>query len=171
MQTWSTTRSHRLLAVPLALIVLAAAACGQGPAPGAVAAPPAREITRDTFQTFGDYIVHFSAQSTTMLPADVARAAGIRRSNKRAMLSIAVLHQPEGSAGVPVSAKVAVQASNLLGQYRALSMREIREENAIYYIGEFAVSNEEIVNFDVQLSPEGEDASYEFKFQQQFYTD
>jgi hypothetical protein len=151
--------------------VLGAAGCGEGPAPGAIAAPPAREITRDTFKTFGDYIVHFNAQSTTMLAPEVARAAGIRRSSKRAMLSIAVLHQPEGSAGVPVSAKVEVQASNLLGQYKALRMRETREENAIYYIGEFAVSNEEIMNFDVTLSPEGEDASYEFRFQQQFYTD
>ena len=157
--------------MPLALLVLVAGGCGRGTAPEAVAAPQAREITRDTFRSFGDYIVHFNAQSTTMLPPEVARAAGIRRSNKRAMLSIAVLHQPEESAGVPVSAKVDVQATNLLGQQKTLRMREIREEDAIYYIGEFAISNEEIVNFAVTLSPEGEDASHEFRFQQQFYTD
>ena len=33
--------------------------------------------------------------------------------------------------------------------------REIRDGNAIYYIGEFGVANEETLKFDVQARPQG----------------
>ena len=81
----------------LALGVIAAgvAGCGQAPAPGSAPVPQAREITRPNSATFGDYIVHFHAQSTTMLPVDVARAVGIQRGSNRAMLNIAVVHHGE----------------------------------------------------------------------------
>jgi hypothetical protein len=160
------TFSSAALAGFVALIAATLAGCGPGPAPDARAVPRAQEITRATYETFGDHVVHFNAQSTTMLSPDVARAFGIRRSEKRAMLNIAVQRQ----AGTAVSAEVAVQASNLLGQQKSMKVRELREGEAIYYIGELGIANEEIVSFTVSVRPEGVDQPYEFKFRQQFYT-
>ncbi len=157
----------------LALGVAAAgvAGCGQAPAPGSTPVPEAREITRANSATFGDYIVHFNAQSTTMLPADVARAFGIRRSSNRAMLNIAVLRRSEANGGAPQAAAVDVQATNLLGQLKDVPVRELREGEAIYYIGELRVANEEIINFNISVRPIDSDTPHQFRFQQQFYTD
>jgi len=166
------TSSNAALGGFVALIAATLAGCGPGPGPAtdARAVPRAQEINRATYETFGDHVVHFNAQSTTMLTPEVARAFGIRRGEKRAMLNISVLRQADPPPGTPVSAEVAVQASNLLGQQKGVKVRELREGEAIYYIGELGIANEEIVSFTVSVRPEGVDQPYEFKFRQQFYT-
>jgi hypothetical protein len=50
-------------------------------------------------------------------------------------------------------------------------MRELREGDAIYYIGELTVSNQEMLTFSINVRPEGVDAPYQIRFRQQFYTD
>jgi hypothetical protein len=162
-------RINTLLTCSVALLATALAACS--PDTGSRPAPQAQEVTRASFETFGDHVVHFNAQSTTMLPAEVARAFGIRRSGNRAMLNIAVLHKGAADDSVPVVAVVEVNATNLLRQEKDISMRELRDGEAIYYIGEFTVANEEIVTFNISVQPEGADAPHEFTFRQQFYTD
>jgi hypothetical protein len=164
------TRTKLAIAGTVAMFAIGSIGCGQGAAPGSRPVPKAQEITRASSETFGDYIVHFNAQSTTMLPAEVARAFGIRRSGNRAMLNVTVLRRGSGEGDTPVEAEVAVRAINLLGQLKDVSMRELREGEAIYYIGEITVANEEIVTFNISVRPAGAGASYEFKFQQQFYT-
>ncbi len=145
-------------------------ACGQGQSPDQ-GAPPAREITRENFQDFGAYVVHFNAQATSMLPPEVARAYGIRRSSNRAMLNVTVIRTVEGSTGTPVSAAVTVAASNLTGQLKDMDMREVTEGEAIYYIGEISVANRETLIFDISVRPEGVEEPLRVRFQQQFYTD
>jgi hypothetical protein len=49
-------------------------------------------------------------------------------------------------------------------------LREIREPNAIYYIADFGVGNEEILNFHLDVRPEGETDSFQVQFRQQFFT-
>lgn len=165
------TLTKLALGVTVATLAAGLAACGQSTEPGARAVPKAQEVTRASFETFGDYIVHFNAQSTTMLPAEVARAFGIRRSGNRAMLNISVLRRGDANGDSPVDAEVAVSATNLLGQGKTVSMRELREGEAIYYIGELTVANEEIVTFNISVRPAGADAPHELSFRQQFYTD
>lgn len=164
------TRTRALFAVAVACLAAGTAACGRDASRDSQGAPPAREITRPSSATFGDYIVHFNAQSTTMLPAQVARAFGIQRSENRAMLNITVLRRNEATEDMPVEANVSVAASNLLGQVKNVRLRELREGEAIYYIGEMTVANEEIIKFDISVQPEGLERPYEFSFKQQFYT-
>jgi hypothetical protein len=164
------TRIDIVTACIAACLAAGLAGCGQSPAPGSRAVPQAQEITRATFQEFGDHVVHFNAQSTTMLPPEVARAYGIQRSANRAMLNVAVQRKlPEGGS-TPVSAAVSVDATNLLGQQKDVRIRELRDADAIYYIGEVTVANEEILSFTISVRPEGADAPYEVRFRQQFYT-
>lgn len=164
------TRIDIVPAFIAACLATGLAGCGQSPAPGSRAVPQAQEVTRATFQEFGDHVVHFNAQSTTMLPPEVARAYGIQRSASRAMLNVAVRRKlPEGGSA-PVSAAVSVAATNLLGQQKDVRIRELRDADAIYYIGEVTVANEEILSFTISVRPEGADAPYEIRFRQQFYT-
>ena len=161
------------LAFTCAVVLLATgiSACDPGSERGSRPLPQAREVTRASFETFGDHVVHFNAQSTTMLPSEVARAFGIRRSPNRAMLNITVLRTDEAGSSMPITAAVAVSATNLLQQAKTVEIRELREGDAIYYIGELAVANEEIVTFNISVQPEGVDQPHQFRFRQQFYTD
>lgn len=164
---------HHKLALTCAVALLATgiSACDPGAERGSRALPQAREVTRASFETFGDHVVHFNAQSTTMLPSEVARAFGIRRSPNRAMLNITVLRKDDAGSSAPVTAVVVVDAVNLLQQAKTVDLRELREGDAIYYIGELTVANEEIVTFNISVRPEGAEQPHEFSFRQQFYTD
>ena len=116
-------------------------------------------------------MVHFNALATAMLPAEVARAYGIVRSDSRALLNVSVVRKQQGTIGEPVAASVTVNASNLTGQLKTLSLRQIEEGDAIYYIGEVPVANRETLIFDIKVTPEGENDPVSVRFRQQFYTD
>jgi hypothetical protein len=49
-------------------------------------------------------------------------------------------------------------------------MRKVTEQDAIYYIGEFAVSNQEILVFDIDVVPDNETRRLAVRFTKQFYT-
>jgi hypothetical protein len=126
--------------------------------------------TAENSKDFGQYVVHFSALATDVLPPQVAREYRITRSQNRGMINITVLKKVLGSPGQPVHARVTATAQNLVGQHREIRMREIREGNAIYYIGEFRVANEETLRFNVQARPQGTPDHLEVQFSQDFYT-
>ena len=120
---------------------------------------------------FGEYVVHFNALATDLLPPKVARDYHITRSRNRGMVNITVLKKVLGSPGQPVHARVEARAENLVGQARDIRLREIREGKAIYYIGEFRVAHEETLKFTVRARPQGTHDSLEVHFSQDFYTD
>ena len=86
------------------------------------------------------------------------------------MIYISVLKMGAGIAGKPVPAAVVVSAVNMSNQYRSVPVREIRDGEAIYYIGEFNVSNEDALDFHIQVHPEKTENSYEIRYRQEFFT-
>jgi Domain of unknown function (DUF4426) len=127
-------------------------------------------VHAESSKDFGDYVVHFNALATDMLTPEVAREYHITRSQNNGMVNITVLKKVLGSPGQPVHAQVEVTATNLTGQTRKIDMREVREGNAIYYIGVFGVTNEETVKFNVQIRPQGNLGYLMVDFSQDFYT-
>ena len=121
-------------------------------------------------QDFGDYVVHFNALTTDILQPKVATEYGIKRSGSHAMLNVVVLRKVLGATGQPVIATVTGIATTLNGQQRNLNLREIREPNAIYYIADFGIGNEEILTFMLDVRPTGETDSFKVQFRQQFFT-
>lgn len=141
------------------------AACG---GPGENATVPEAQPAGASNADIGDHIVHFSAQSTDQLPTDVARAYNIVRSKNRAMLNVSVLQEADG---VPVEATVNVKTVNLTGQLKNVTMRQINEGDAIYYIGEVGIENRETLVFDISVTPAGKTQAAEVRFKREFYTD
>jgi hypothetical protein len=115
--------------------------------------------------------VHFNALSTDQLTADVAKSYGIVRSPNRAMLNISVIKKAPGTTGSSVAGTVTASASNLTGQLKQINVREIREGDAIYYIGEVTVTNKETLTFSADITPESSAESYAVEFRKQFFTD
>lgn len=141
------------------------AACG---GPGGSADVPDAQPAGATSADIGSHVVHFSAQSTDQLPPEVARAYDILRSKNRAMLNVSVIRKADNT---PVTAAVTVKTVNLTGQLKNVTMRQIDEQEAIYYIGETPVANRETLIFDINVLPEGETRASDVRFKREFYTD
>jgi hypothetical protein len=123
-------------------------------------------------QDFGDYVVHYNALNTNLIPPQVAQAYGITRSSSRALLNVTVLKKVMDTPGTPTSASVKASATNLTGQLREIEIREIKDsEGAIYYIGEFPVHNLETYLFEISVAVEGEPEPLMVGFKHQFYTE
>lgn len=151
--------------ISLIFLALVSACGGPGDSADVPEAQPAEASSAD----IGNHVVHFSAQTTDQLPQEVARAYQIQRSPERAMLNVSILRKSDNTS---VSADVAVKTRNLTQQLKNVEMRQIKEQDAIYYIGETKVANRETLIFEITVKPEGEEQiSDVIRFQRQFYTD
>jgi len=141
------------------------AACGGS---GQEATVPQAQPAEASYVEIGDHVVHFSAQLTNQLPLNVAQAYNIERNPNRAMLNVSVLEKGSNKA---VAADITVKTVNLTGQLKDVTMRRINEQEAIYYIGETDVRNQEVLVFDISIQPEGVDSASNLRFKRQFYTE
>ena len=126
----------------LGLIVAAAWLAGCGQATGVDVTNtqqgvlPATEGSKD----FGDYVIYFNAMNTDQLKPEIAREYEIVRSKSRAMLSVSIHKKGDNGQTTAVTGAVAASAVNLNGQLKTMTLREIKEGEAIYYIGELAIT-------------------------------
>ena len=120
----------------------------------------------ESSQVVGDYVVHFNALSTESLPPAVARAYGITRSKNKGLLNISVLRKGGNFEGV--EADIEVSATNLTGQLREINLRKIQEQNAIYYISEFSVADQETLDFSIKVTT-ADNKTGNMKLRQQFF--
>lgn len=118
-------------------------------------------------QRLEGYTVHYVAQNVTELSPEIARHYGIDRLPRVAMVLVNI----RDAQGEPVTAKVSGKAQNLLGESQALLMKQISEGNAISYIGLFEISNLEIQNLSLEITPEATKNPLNLKFTQQFFVD
>ena len=117
------------------------------------------------------YTIHHNALPTATLTPEIAKSYNIVRSRYRGLLNVSVIKDQPGTTGTPVSARIEASAVNLAGQLRNLNLREIREGDAIYYLGEFPVSDGEVLRFSLLVTPAGESRPIQAKLSQQFFID
>ena len=125
----------------------------------------------ETSKDFGDYVVHFNALATQQLSPDVAQQHGIIRSKTRALLNVSIIKKEPGTLGRSVSGSVSASAINLTGQLKNITVREIREEDSIYYIGEAITANEETLIFTIDVTPLNESSRFSIRYMKQFFAD
>jgi len=118
--------------------------------------------------SFGNYTVNYNSFPSTVLDANIAKAIGIKRSDARGVMTIAIRYTAEGQPAKPVKADITATATNLIGQIRKLDFKEVKEDGVFYYIGDYAVARNETLTFDVKLIPDGETQRHEFKFTRKF---
>lgn len=153
------------LRLPILLaMIFTLSACG---GPSGTSDVPEAQPAGATNQVIGDHVVHFSAQSTDQLSAEIAGAYDIVRSKNRAMLNVSIV-KADGSGGV--AGDVTVKTTNLTGQSKTVTMRKVEDGNAIYYIGVTPVANQETLIFEITVQPDGTTTPHVVKFQRKFYT-
>lgn len=117
------------------------------------------------------YEVHYNAFNSSFITPEVAQANGLLRSKVMALLNLSVLKVEEDGTKTPVTAVVKGQALNLLQQIKTIEFTKIDEGDAIYYIGNFRFSDEELLNFSLTVQPTPEIDPIEVRFSQTFYED
>lgn len=116
-------------------------------------------------QQFGQLEVHYNAIPTTLLQPEVASAYGLMRSSNRGLLTLSILRD---GATIPAST-VRATAETLGNVLREISLQEIREGNAVYYVGSFPVARAEVLRFEVHGAAAG--TGFDLNFRQSFFAD
>lgn len=127
--------------------------------------------TDTTYREFGDYQLHFNALTTDQLTPEIARQYNVVRSGNRAMLNVSIIRRTGAGPGTPVAGTVSASAVNLTGQMKNLELREVREGDAVYYIGDVPVADGETLMFTVDATPAGESGPFSVRFSRQFFGD
>ncbi|BBB24836.1 DUF4426 domain-containing protein [Amphritea japonica] len=119
----------------------------------------------------GDYMIHYNAFNSSFIQPDVAQSYGITRSKTKALLNISVLQKQADGSTKPVSAVVKGEVVNLIAQKQELSFQKIDETNALYYIGDFGFTDDQVLRFSLQVQPDPNQPAYSISFEQRFYVD
>lgn len=120
--------------------------------------------------TQGDYELHYNTFPSTFLSKEIANAYQIIRSKNRGIVSISVLDTSQ-IPHMALEATIEIVAKNLLNQNKDVKLIKITEKNqAVYYLGTFAINNQEDVNFTIHAKPSGSDEKISVKFSREFYT-
>lgn len=128
---------------------------------------PATESSKD----FGEYVLYFNALNTDQLSPDIAREYGIVRAKSRALLNVSIHRKQEGGPTQAVTGAVSASAINLNGQLKTMTLREIREDTAIYYIGELAISDGEVLIYTIDATPSNDPSRFTVRFKKQFFVE
>jgi hypothetical protein len=123
------------------------------------ATPPAKpSLTLSSGQNSvqsGEFTVHYNAMPSTKLTPEIATRYGVTRSANRALLNVSVMKGPRAAEAVAVPASIEAAATNPNGQRQALNLREVRDRDAIYYLGEARIDGRDTLDFELTVTPEG----------------
>lgn len=137
----------------------------------ALAAVVAMPALAENSTKVGGYVIHHNAFTADTLNPDVAKSYGIQRSKYRGLLNVSVIKEEQGTTGTSTAARVEVNTVNLTGQKSRIPMRELKDQGAIYYVGEFPVHDQQTINFLIDVTPEGSPETFSTKLSQQFFTE
>ena len=118
----------------------------------------------ETSKKFGDYTVHFSVFNSTFIPADIAKTYQLIRGENRALINISVTRTADGKTSLGLPGRISGLATNLIQQQKSLEFKTINEGDATYYLASLRHTNEEVINFDITITPEGETKAFNVKF-------
>jgi hypothetical protein len=163
-------KPQKLLLIFVLSALFALNACSKAPETRSAANVPTAPEVGERSKDFGSHIVHFNAVTTDQLSQEAARMYGISRSKSQALLNVVINVKTDGSAHKSTSGKVSAKANNLTGQLKNLTIREINDGDATYYIGQTSIADGEHLTFNIEVVPTGETKPLNVSFQQQFFT-
>ncbi|TDR22452.1 DUF4426 domain-containing protein [Marinicella litoralis] len=119
----------------------------------------------------GHFELHYNTFPSTFLSKEIANTYQITRSKNRGIVSISVIDKSTDTAKA-VEAEVTITAKNLLNQNKEIKFFKIVEANkAVYYLGSFALNDQEDINFSITATPTNSEVKLSTKFSREFFTD
>ncbi len=117
------------------------------------------------------YTLHHNAFTSDTLSPEVTKQYDLVRSKYRGLINISVIKDKAGTTGTPVSAKISAKSTNLMGQIRNIDLKEVIEGDAIYYLGQFPIVNQETLHFTITATPKEHTRPIKATLSQQFFID
>ena len=102
---------------------------------------------------FGDYTIRSSTAGTENLSAETARAHGIERGPRKAVLNVTVLKKEDGTEKT-VPARLRVYVRNLTQERRQIDMRETAAGGYVSYMGTYDFVHGAVLDFTIEAQPE-----------------
>jgi hypothetical protein len=109
--------------------------------------------------------------NSTFVTPSVAQTYQLTRARDRSLVNISITRTSDEGTRLGLPALIKGTASNLIQQQRSLTFREIDEGNAVYYIAPLRHSNEEVMNFAIDVQPQGEEKSFQVRFTRTLHVD
>lgn len=159
-----------MLLLPILLVFTCLSACDSSQQTAIEEVARVKFAQHENQKVFGNYTIHVNTLTTDQLPSEVAREYKIVRSKSKAMLNVVMTENIDG-VDKPVAGTVTTVARNLASQIKDMEMREIIEQDAIYYIGVISVDNEENIIFDIEATPVNGSEPFLMTYRQQFFTE
>lgn len=134
---------------------------------------PSQSILAGEF-VIDDLTVHYSLINSSFIEPKIATQYSLIRSKNRALLNISVVQKAENTTDETVkglTANIFGTAVTLAGQLKELAFKEVKEQNAIYYIATFPINNGERLTFDLKVQPNKEGKLIPIKFKQQVFVE
>lgn len=125
---------------------------------------PLSAAVAERFERYDGYEIHYNVMPTSRLQPEVARAYDITRSRVQGLVLVSVLKD-----GRPVTAQVRGSARTDSGQMRDIRFQRVEEGEAVYHLGTYRVTDQEILRFDLQVRPEMGQQSYPIQFRERFF--
>lgn len=119
----------------------------------------------------GDYIIYYNAFNSSFLQPDIASHYKIPRSGLTAVLNVSIHKDGEPTKQTAVPANIQGKVTNNLSQFNQLAFKEIKEEQAIYYIADFQFRPEEETDIEFTVKVPGMDHPETISFKQKFYAE
>lgn len=116
-------------------------------------------------QSYGPLDVHYNIFNSTFLQPETASAVGLNRSKNQAVINVSMVKDAKGQKGA-----VTGNFKNLLGQTEILTFKEIDEGDAVYYLAQFAITGQEILRFELQVT-DADGKTHLLKFNQEVFPD
>ncbi len=116
-------------------------------------------------QSYGPLDVHYNIFNSTFLQPETANAVGLNRSKNQAVINVSMVKDAKGQKGA-----VTGNFKNLLGQTETLTFKEIDEGDAVYYLAQFAITGQEILRFELQVT-DADVKTHLLKFNQEVFPD
>jgi hypothetical protein len=117
----------------------------------------AGDITR-----VGDLELHCMAAPTTELTPEAAKTYNVIPSPDRGLLTVTLLRKNGPGAARSLAGQVYAGAINQSNQITSIPIREVREGNEVYYLGEYRVKPPDTLRFLVNANVLGKMMKTEF---------
>ncbi|MDO9226300.1 MAG: DUF4426 domain-containing protein [Pseudomonadota bacterium] len=115
-----------------------------------------------------DIELYSVAVPTTELTAEAAKNYNVERSPNRGLLTVTLVKKIRSGKNETVPGQVYAGAINLRNNLSNIPIREVREGDSVYYLGEFQVTTPDTLRFLVNANVMGKTMKSEFA--REFYS-
>lgn len=155
------------VSTPLLACLLLGACDGDTRPSGAPVAATAPSAPQEAVTRIGDVTIRASVVQTSTLPDAVAMQYGIERSDRLALLLVAVRQGPEAQE-TALPATITATAIDLRGRRQDIPMRELRTGDLLDYVGTAEIDLPDTLRFELTVVREG-GAPSTMQFNREFY--